>query len=85
MKSLLAVEKNLEKGETKMRRKCVGCEVVYDFISEEDFFSSEARDSLNPPVLGVRFLENPFAAEIRGDETKRWQCNRCWWEDWWEI
>lgn len=66
-----------------LRRKCYGCETVFDVVNEEVFFSVEAKNSSK--VFGVAYVEDAFASEIHGDTTKRWECSRCWWQGWWDI
>ncbi len=68
-----------------LHRKCFSCQNIYPVMSEEDFFSRASKDGGKDMVRGVRWVEDAFASEIHGDETKRWECNNCWWQGWWDI
>lgn len=68
-----------------MTKFCYKCERILPYISEEVFFSEEAKDGLETMVRGIRFTSNPFLVDVYGDSTENWICNRCWWIDWWEI
>ena len=68
-----------------LNRKCYSCGVIYPVISEDVFFSRESKDGVKDMACGVRWVEDAFASEIYGDETKHWECNNCWWQGWWDI
>jgi hypothetical protein len=67
-----------------MEHACVFCENVLPEISEEEFFSSVARNLLRE-ANGVLFTSDAYEEEIHRDSTENWECDLCWWKGWWDI
>lgn len=66
----------------RLRRRCVQCNIVYDVWREGDEFYS---GRTGKGKITISWTSDPFQEEIRGDFTKMWLCDDCYYNNFMDI